>query len=105
MLRLTPDDKFTQLNIFNAEEIPQPRDFHASAIVGDKMYVFGGSDSKGKKLSDIHYLTLPATEAHSNNIISVSESEVIQDMARLINFCESDHPASDLELSIRNGED
>jgi len=45
------------------------------------MYVFGGSDSKGKKLSDIHYLTLPPIEAHSNNILAVSEAEVIQDIA------------------------
>jgi hypothetical protein len=41
------------------------------------MFIFGGSDSKGKKLSDIHYLTLPAVEAHSNNILNVSEAEVI----------------------------
>lgn len=69
------------------------------------MYIFGGSDSKGKKLSDIHYLTLPAAEAHSNNILTVSEAEVIQDMAKLINYCESDHLASDLELCVRNSDD
>ena len=88
-------------------ELFQGRYFHSTAhnpSNGD-VYVFGGSDSKGKKLSDIHYLSLPATEAHSNNILSVSEGEVISDMAKLINYCESDHLASDLELSVRNSED
>lgn len=69
------------------------------------MYIFGGSDSKGNKLSDIHYLSLPAVEAHSNNIMSVSEYEVMQDMSKLISYCDSDHLASDLELSISNSED
>lgn len=37
----------TKLSVFNPEERPTERDFHASAIVDDKMYVFGGSEKTG----------------------------------------------------------
>jgi hypothetical protein len=72
---LTPDDTFKRIPVFDVDQKPSKRDFHAACLTTQNtMLVIGGSNERGEKLEDIYSFSLPKPQLYSNSILAMSEA-------------------------------